>query len=88
MRIFLLFIFTAKNMKGVLIMDLAACKDVKNFDELPLSLTIEQMGKVLGISRSTAYELANSKGFPTLKIGRRMIIPRIALMRWMMTKDG
>jgi len=88
LRIFLLFIFTAKNMKGVLIMDLAACKDVKNFDELPLSLTIEQMGKVLGISRSTAYELANSKGFPTLKIGRRMIIPRIALMRWMMTKDG
>lgn len=69
-------------------MDLAACKNAKNFDELPLSLTVEQMGKVLGISRSTAYELANSKGFPTLKIGRRMIIPRIALMRWMMTKEG
>lgn len=64
------------------------CKDVKSFDELPLTLTVEEMGKVLGISRSTAYELANSKGFPALKIGRRLIIPRIALMRWMMTKDG
>jgi len=39
-------------------------------------------------ARSKAYELANSKGFPVLRIGRRLIVSKIALMRWMMTKEG
>lgn len=41
----------------------------------PLTLTVEQAGKVLGISRSTAYELARTGDIPTLRLGRRIVVP-------------
>lgn len=48
------------------------------------TLTIEEAGKVLGISRWLAYEQARSGnlgGVPVLKIGRRLVVPRLALER-------
>lgn len=41
----------------------------------PLTVTVEQAGKVLGISRSTAYELARTGDIPTLRLGRRIVVP-------------
>jgi excisionase family DNA binding protein len=45
-----------------------------------LVLTVEEAGKMLGISRGTAYLLANTGGIPALRIGeRRLVVPRKAL---------
>ena len=44
----------------------------KNYDGLPLTLTVPEVGEVLGISRAGAYELVRSKGFPCMKIGTRI----------------
>lgn len=45
-----------------------------------LVFTIEETAKILGISRGTAYLLANTGGIPALRIGqRRLIVPRKAL---------
>jgi excisionase family DNA binding protein len=54
----------------------------KDYDELPLILTVEQVGEVLGISRASAYNLARSSNFPTIRIGRRMLVPKGALINW------
>lgn len=55
----------------------------KNYDELPLMLNVVQVAAVLGISRAGAYELVHSEGFPTLKIGSRIIIvPKDKLREW------
>ena len=48
----------------------------KHYDELPLFLNASQVAKVLGISPSSSYALLHSKGFPTLRIGGRMVVPR------------
>ena len=54
----------------------------KNYDELPLMLNVVQMAAVLGISRARAYELVHSEGFPTLKIGSRIMAPKDKLREW------
>jgi len=55
----------------------------KSYDQLPLALSAEEVSQVLGISRANAYALMHSKGFPTLKIGKRMTVPKDKLMEWM-----
>lgn len=54
----------------------------KNYDELPLMLKVVQVAAVLGISRAGAYELVHSEGFPTLKIGSRIVVPKDKLREW------
>lgn len=54
----------------------------KNYDELSLMLNVVQVAAVLGISRAGAYELVHSEGFPTLKIGSRIVVPKDKLREW------
>ena len=54
----------------------------KSYQDLPLTLTAPEVGEVLGISRAAAYELVRSEGFPRMKIGKRILIPRDAFIRW------
>ena len=54
----------------------------KNYDEMPLMLSVQDVAKVLGISKSSAYVLAKEKGFPTLKIGARVVVPREKFIEW------
>ena len=54
-----------------------------SYDQLPLALSAEEVSQVLSISRANAYALMHSKGFPTLKIGKRMTVPKDKLMEWM-----
>ena len=45
-----------------------------------LVLSIEETAKILGISRGTAYLLANTGGIPAIRISkRRLVVPRKAL---------
>jgi excisionase family DNA binding protein len=45
-----------------------------------LTLTVDEAAKILGISRGTAYVLANNGGIPAIRISaRRLIVPRKAL---------
>ena len=48
-----------------------------------LTLTVEEMSKLLGVSRQTAYNLIHRADFPTLRIGKRVLIPRKQLEAWM-----
>ena len=45
-----------------------------------LVFTIEETARMLGVSRGTAYLLANTGGIPAIRIGqRRLVVPRKAL---------
>lgn len=44
-------------------------------------ITVEEAGAVLGIGRSAAYEAARRGDLPTLRIGRRLVVPTPALLR-------
>ena len=54
----------------------------KSYEELPLMLSVPEMAAALGISRAGAYELARSEGFPALRIGTRIVIPKDELRKW------
>ena len=56
---------------------------VTSFDQLPITLKAEQVAAVLGISRANAYNLLHREDFPTLRIGKRMLVSRDRLARWM-----
>lgn len=60
----------------------------KSYDELPLFLNAETTAKLLGISISGMYELMHEKGFPVLKIGSRLIVPRDKLLAWVEQNVG
>ena len=60
----------------------------KRYDELPLFLSAAMVAQVLGISPSSSYALLHSKGFPTLRIGRRMVVPREQFIDWVEQHTG
>ena len=54
-----------------------------SYNQLPLSLNANDIAAVLGISRANAYTLMRAKGFPTIFIGKRMIVPRDKFIEWL-----
>lgn len=40
-----------------------------------LTLSIAEAAELVGISRTTAYELAQSGELPTVRLGRRILVP-------------
>lgn len=46
-------------------------------------LTVEEMAKILRISRSKAYSLVKEKGFPIIKIGKSIRILKQELYSWL-----
>lgn len=54
----------------------------QNYSDLPLMLSVPEVGKVLGISRAGAYELVRADSFPKIRIGNRIVIPRDKFIAW------
>ena len=54
----------------------------KEYSDLPMMLTVPEMGDALGISRAAAYQLVRSRGFPSLKIGTRILVPKDKFIKW------
>jgi excisionase family DNA binding protein len=63
------------------------CK-YNSFEELPLMLSVPEVATVLSISRAGAYELVKERGFPSLTIGSRILVPRDKLIAWIDEKSS
>jgi excisionase family DNA binding protein len=50
-------------------------------DLQPQTYHVEEAAKLLGIGRNCAYEAAKRGDIPSIKIGRRVLVPRAALDR-------
>lgn len=48
-----------------------------------LTIGVDELAATMGISRPKAYELANSEGFPIIRVGRRIRIPISAFEHWL-----
>lgn len=60
----------------------------KSYDDLPLFLNASLVAQVLGISPSTAYELMHEPGFPVLRVGSRMVVPKEKFIQWADAQSG
>ena len=54
----------------------------KTYDDLPLFLNANLVAQVLGVSQSSWYELMHEPGFPVLRVGSRMVVPKEQFIRW------
>lgn len=45
------------------------------------TLTVEEAAELLGVGRSCAYDAARRGDLPTVRLGRRLVVPVPALMR-------
>ncbi|MDQ2086480.1 helix-turn-helix domain-containing protein [Herbivorax sp. ANBcel31] len=57
-------------------------KIYKDFKELPISLNAEDIAKILNISRPYAYQLLKEGKIPTLRLGKRILVPKNEFLKW------
>lgn len=60
----------------------------KIYDDLPLFPNSATVAKVLGVSPSSGYELMHEPGFPVLRIGNRMVVPKEQFIQWVNEHTG
>jgi len=56
--------------------------EIISLNNLPPVLNAAQLASILGISRAGAYNLLNSKNFPTLHVGSRKMVASSKLLEW------
>lgn len=51
------------------------------------TMSVQALSAQMGISLPKAYELVKTPGFPTLRIGTRILIPMEAYKAWLMEQS-
>ena len=46
-----------------------------------LTVLVEEAGRILGISRGAAYARAGDGSLPTVRLGKRLLVPKSALQK-------
>ena len=59
-----------------------------SFDDLPLTLRVEELIPVLGIGRNTAYDLVQSGQIRSIWIGRQLRIPKDAVLDFLTQQNS
>ena len=59
----------------------------RSYDELPLTLRVEDLTSILDIGRNTAYELVRCKKIRSIRIGKQLRIPKQALIDYLSDVD-
>ena len=47
-----------------------------------LTVSVPEAAKLLGVSKTTAYELAHSEDFPAFSVGNRLLVSVAGLEKW------
>lgn len=51
-------------------------------------LDVKDIQGIFKCSKNTAYKLMHSDGFPSIKIGRKMLISASSLNKWLLQNEG
>ena len=51
------------------------------------TMSVQELSTQMGISLPKAYELVKTPGFPTLRIGTRILVPIDAYKEWLMKQS-
>ena len=52
-----------------------------------MTMSVQELSAQMGISLPKAYELVKTPGFPTLRIGTRILIPIDAYKEWLIKQS-
>lgn len=54
-----------------------------SYDDLPLTLSVRELMPILSVGRNTAYELIRSGQIRSVRIGRRILIPKAEVLQFL-----
>jgi excisionase family DNA binding protein len=54
--------------------------NLRDLHSLPPTLTVEEAARLLGVSRGVGYEAARTGELPTIRLGRRIVVPTAKLL--------
>ncbi len=57
-------------------------ENLKSIEDLPLFLTVSDISRIMGIGLNKAYDLFHSENFPSIRLGKRMVISKNAFVKW------
>ena len=52
------------------------------------AINTKELQNIMGIGKNTAYKLVKLKGFPSIKIGNKILIPHNKLYDWIEKNNG
>ena len=52
------------------------------------TMSVQELSAQMGISLPKAYELVKTQGFPTIRIGTRILIPVEAFKEWLVINSS
>jgi predicted DNA-binding transcriptional regulator AlpA len=61
---------------------------ITEYDQIPLYLDLNELARTLGIPKSSAYKLLNSKGFPMTIIAGKKMVKKEKLLEWLLAKEN
>ena len=56
---------------------------IKNFEQLPLVLTVSQVAQALNLGRDTTYDLVRSGHIRSVRVGHQYRVPKAALTEYL-----
>lgn len=56
---------------------------MNNWDDYPLVLRVEHVKEITGLGINAVYQMTRRKGFPAIREGRSILIPRDTFRKWM-----
>lgn len=59
-----------------------------SFDDLPLTLQVEELMPILGIGRNTAYELIRCGKIHSIRIGKQLRIPKDTVLDFLAQQNS
>ena len=63
-------------------------RKIISLDNLQAVLDIDDIKLVLRVSRANAYKISGSKGFPRLKVGKRVLVQKKDFIEWLDSRNG
>lgn len=54
----------------------------------PTAYRVEDIQRILGIGRNSAYNLIGQQGFPAIRVGARIVIPTDLFHAWVREQAG
>jgi len=61
--------------------------ETESFDE-PLTLSVQATARMLGLSRASVYEAIRTGQIPSIRFGKRIVVPRVALNKILIRADN
>ena len=59
-----------------------------SIDQIPCTMNADEVAAYLNVSKSGAYTVMHSKGFPVIHIGKRMVVLRDKFLQWVEDQVG